>query len=224
MSLTSKAREQLTLFSCDLGNTGTAFALASGTVGAALAGALAGVRSISLSYGHFANLPPALEKARQSYVGTLDTKGELRSLSQLAHQAALRVVTRLSSSWEPNVGMYAVNIPLGWTLQEPVATYTTMWDSIYGQVSRVAKCLHCALAHPVSDCLAPLSHEQLYQPLKAAPSAQSDLTDSTPSTHTPAHAPAPASRVHFSPVMTSLLNPPLEALPEGTDICECVTS
>ncbi|PWN45885.1 sure-like protein [Ceraceosorus guamensis] len=172
-------------------NTGTAFALASGTVGAALAGALAGVRSISLSYGHFTNLPPALEKARQSNVGGLDAKEESRSVSKLAHHAACRIVERLSSTWEPNVGVYAVNLPLGWTLREPTAVYTTMWDSIYGQ---------------------------LYQPFKAQPTAQSDLPSTSSSAHTPSHAPAPASKVHFSPVMTSLLNPPLEALPEGTDI------
>ncbi|CEH12934.1 Predicted tubulin-tyrosine ligase [Ceraceosorus bombacis] len=172
-------------------NTGTAFALASGTVGAALAGALAGVRSISLSYGHFANLPPALEKARQSNVGGLDAKEESQSISKLAHHAACRIVKRLSSNWEPNVGVYAVNLPLGWTLREPTAVYTTMWDSVYGQ---------------------------LYQPLKAQPTAQSDLPSTSSSAHTPSHAPAPASKVHFSPVMTSLLNPPLEALPEGTDI------
>lgn len=43
-------------------NTGAAFCMSSGTLGAAMAAALSDVRAIALSYGHFQVVPPAIQK------------------------------------------------------------------------------------------------------------------------------------------------------------------
>ncbi|PWN99916.1 sure-like protein [Tilletiopsis washingtonensis] len=179
-------------------NTGTAFALASGTVGAALAAALAGVRSIALSYGHFSSLPPALAAASSAAEPASLAADASSQVQALALDATVRLVERLWTEWEAGVGTYAVNVPLGWTLRSPEIVWTRMWQSQYGQ---------------------------LYRPLRrpdAATQPQESASDLPPAKvdhpYLPATAPPPAQHLHFAPVMPRLLAPALEDCPEGTDV------
>ena len=107
----------------------------SGTVGAALAAALAGVRSIALSYGHFSSLPPALAAASSAAEPASLAADASSQVQALALDATVRLVERLWTEWEAGVGTYAVNVPLGWTLRSPEIAWTRMWQSQYGQVS-----------------------------------------------------------------------------------------
>lgn len=223
-------------------NTGTAFALGSGTVGAAMAAALSGVRAISLSYGHFAqptekmksDEAKAEESARQESKATtgtvaadaqedrkagIDQQGAEggstsrrkfslmapsapRDVVKIAHSISVRIVDRLWREWDDNVGVYAVNVPLCWTLREEKVYWTTMWQSKYGQLFQPQQASGKAAVAAA-----------------ATPSAASDITASSAAhQHLPAWAPAPEVQFRFSPNMASMLAP--KDLAVGTDTCE----
>ncbi|KDN52269.1 sure-like protein [Tilletiaria anomala UBC 951] len=201
-------------------NTGTSFALASGTVGAALAASLAKIKAISLSYGHFATLPGKFKEAQKKYApsapralstastpaGTTDGKlvqnGPLmtyeapKSLVKEAHDLAVKIIRRLWDEWEPEVGVYTVNIPIAWTIKEPRVVWTTMWRGEHGRLYMVEK------EHTTeSDNL---------------PAGATDLTKRDVPAHVPSSAPQPQRRLRFGPDMQAMLAP--SDLPEGTDI------
>ncbi|PWZ03439.1 sure-like protein [Testicularia cyperi] len=115
-------------------NTGTAFALSSGTLGAALAASLAGVRSIALSYGHFMLNPPTLADRAQARGPGLEPE-HLKQVAATANKLATQVVQKLWSNWsnEPDVGCYSVNIPLAETIiRQPEFIWTRIWENRYG--------------------------------------------------------------------------------------------
>lgn len=134
-------------------NTGAAFCLSSGTLGAALAASLSDVKSIALSYGHFKVVPPSIQKnidaseqatnaaaaeaskpdpAQTSALKEERSRDEKapqgwknvapvapKDLVQIAHDLSVDIVERLVSNWEPDVGVYGINVPLAWTLKDP---------------------------------------------------------------------------------------------------------
>ncbi|KAH7100252.1 sure-like protein [Auriculariales sp. MPI-PUGE-AT-0066] len=102
-------------------NTSSAFALSSGTIGAAMSGALTGARSIALSYGIFLKHTP-------------------KSLHTPAHDLATRIISRLYSQWGtsalPPAELYSVNIPMIESLSSTNTRvcWTRMWRNRYGRL------------------------------------------------------------------------------------------
>lgn len=114
-------------------NTGTAFALSSGTLGAALAASLAGVRSIAISYGHFALNPPTLADRSRAKGPGIDPV-QLKELGAKANALAVELVQKLWSNWdnESDVGCYSINVPLAETILQPEVVWTRIWENRYG--------------------------------------------------------------------------------------------
>ncbi|WFD29684.1 hypothetical protein MSPP1_000695 [Malassezia sp. CBS 17886] len=99
-------------------NSGTAFAVSSGTLGAALAGSLCDVRSVAISYGHFATNPPTLEPGPGR--AKLD-EDEAAEAAALACQHSVTILQQLWDQWDrdADVQAYSINVPLAETLREP---------------------------------------------------------------------------------------------------------
>ncbi|KAK0534290.1 hypothetical protein OC834_001441 [Tilletia horrida] len=198
-------------------NTGTAFALSSGTLGAALSGSLAGVKSIAVSYGHFAGnsgpqrpaFPPPTSSSSSSSTSTTNPANTtepvqtdpsaghiVRSppapehVEQLATDLTVRIVQRLWDEWEDGVQCYSVNVPLSWTLEEPKIYWTRMWENLYPRLFKQVTADELATAEA-----------------RGQPIVRSER-DST--------RPQPKLHLTFAPPMGCMLAP--EALPEGTDI------
>ncbi|CAE6452334.1 unnamed protein product [Rhizoctonia solani] len=109
-------------------NTGTAFVLSSGTIGAAMSGALSQVRSIALSYGN------PRGKSLPEYIAPTQA-------------LAGRIIKRLWENWgtdkrglrQNEVDLYSVNIPLTSQLLRPdgmEVCWTTLRSNSYGQLFR----------------------------------------------------------------------------------------
>ena len=97
-------------------NTGRSFVLSSGTVGAALECAFAGVRSVALSFAYF----DKLSSYGAEEVGC-------------ACEVAVDVVLRLWSEWGSGVEWYNINVPLG--CKRDVAVYHThLLQDHYGAI------------------------------------------------------------------------------------------
>ncbi|WFD35663.1 hypothetical protein MCUN1_002524 [Malassezia cuniculi] len=111
-------------------NTGTAFCLSSGTVGAAMAGALCHTKAIAVSYGHFAKDPPSVTPGRTDPL----SKEELQVARNraLAHTVAL--IKRLWREWDAHTALYSINVPLCDTLARPEVCWTRLWPSSHGQI------------------------------------------------------------------------------------------
>ncbi|PWN52102.1 sure-like protein [Violaceomyces palustris] len=117
-------------------NTGAAFVLSSGTVGAAMAGSLSGVRSVAISYGLFAINPPTLAEGPEAKGKALEGAA-LRDVVGLAHDLSAQMVQKLWNDWELNgskVPCYSINVPLCEVLKEPKICWTRLWESRYGQL------------------------------------------------------------------------------------------
>ncbi|KZW02412.1 sure-like protein [Exidia glandulosa HHB12029] len=118
-----KAEVDLVISGPNLGrNTSSAFSLSSGTIGAALSGALSNVRSIALSYGIFLKHTP-------------------RELHAPAHDLSVSIVRHLWEAWGttalPPAELYSINIPMieALTGPEPLKVcWTRMWHSRYGRL------------------------------------------------------------------------------------------
>lgn len=111
-------------------NTGSAFCVSSGTVGAALSGALCGCKGISISFGHFVTAPPSLLPGRTEPL-TPDEQTLARKRA-LAHSVSL--VQQLWNKWDQNTQVYTINVPLCDTLEVPEVRWTRIWQSKHGPV------------------------------------------------------------------------------------------
>ncbi|KAK0550162.1 hypothetical protein OC846_003787 [Tilletia horrida] len=192
-------------------NTGSAFALSSGTLGAALSGALSGVKSIAVSYGHFAgdsgpkrptfpstatpgNSTDAAAAAAE--VKTDPNAGHVvqsppapEHVEQLATNLTVKIIRRLWDQWEEGVQCYSVNVPLSWTLEDPKIYWTRVWENSYPKLFR------------------PVPLEEVREnPSRTVVSQDKDNTS----------RPQPALHLTFAPPMGTMLAP--SQLPEGTDI------
>ncbi|CDU25371.1 uncharacterized protein SPSC_05205 [Sporisorium scitamineum] len=115
-------------------NTGTAFALSSGTLGAAMAASLAGVKSIAVSFGHFTANPPTLADRSKARGPGLEP-AQLRRVALSANKFTASLIQRLYSNWdkEADVGCYSINVPLCETiLENPEVVWTRIWENRYG--------------------------------------------------------------------------------------------
>ncbi|KAL0951159.1 hypothetical protein HGRIS_007891 [Hohenbuehelia grisea] len=172
-------------------NTSAAFALSSGTIGAALASSLSQKRSIALSYGTVIHPTP-------------------ENFFEPAHSLGARIIRHLWSNWGADDGglrrgevdLYSVNIPL---IEEiltddglPVC-WTHMWRNSYG---RLFKEVVGSPPEPTMDAAGPDS-------LSAAPDKMEGLSQTDTNNK--------GLAFKFKPEMKGLITPSLSSLPVGSD-------
>lgn len=198
-------------------NTGTSFALGSGTIGSALAASLTGTKAIALSFAHFQTLPvdpPHLRDAHHRLAPQpLDPADSTDSpqlpdhLPQMQHkvvQAAIdksvEIVEHLYRNWEAGVRAYSVNVPIAWAVLDTKAIWTKMW---VGQHARL-------YLDPAAGASPDVVHGAGFSDLPATSASTADP-------YQPSCAPVPARRLLFRPDMKGMLAP--TDLEPGTDIC-----
>lgn len=176
-------------------NTGTAFALGSGTIGAALAASLSGTKAISLSYGHFQIPTEEMKSAEAQYKqkeqddNQIEKKISVTSPSApqeviiMAHELSCRIISKLFNEWEQGVGTYTINVPLSYILKDQIVYWTQVWQSKYGQLFKVGNI---------------------------------DSSKTSNRVHLPSSAPSPIQELRFGPNMAGMLQP--KAPTEGSDI------
>jgi 5'/3'-nucleotidase SurE len=165
--------------------------MSSGTIGAALSGALALKRSIAISYGIVVNPPPP-------------------SYFEPAHALASRISLQLWEQWGPDDGglrkspsgenevdLYNVNIPLVENLLiigdgAMEVHWTQMWRNAYGR---------------------------LFKTLPPAPTDATQVKPAGPDADAQTTAPQPQAELSFkfAPDMSNLIPASGSAIPEGTD-------
>lgn len=109
-------------------NTTSFFALSSGTLGAAMEGAISGKRSIALSY-HFTtpeNDPEAIKEASRFSV---------------------RLISHLTNDWPAEVDVYNINVPVSRDLRKAKVVYTSIMPSQIGESAFEQIPSECAPAH-----------------------------------------------------------------------------
>ncbi|KAA1471470.1 sure-like protein [Dentipellis sp. KUC8613] len=173
-------------------NTSAAFALSSGTIGAALSSALSGTRSIALSYGTVVRPTPI-------------------AWFEPAHTLSLRIIRYLWDNWGKDEGglrnsevdLYNVNIPMIAGLLDDEGLkicWTTIWRNAYGRLFEA------------------LPDTQTATLTKEVPDAGPDALNAPTSTGTAVASARPGSLVFkFSPEMKGLITPDEHTLPEGSD-------
>lgn len=176
-----------------------AFALSSGTIGAAMSASLSRKRAIALSYGTFLYPTPV-------------------SLHGPAHRLAGVIITQLWNNWgedpegirgDGTVDLYNVNIPMVEKLlsREGLGiTWSTMWRNSYGRLfSQQRSAVPSAANNQVIPAVGPdsldvnLSSGDVKETSSKVPSASSPLV------------------FKFAPDMQHLVKPQISSLPENTD-------
>ncbi|CAK9785460.1 unnamed protein product [Cutaneotrichosporon oleaginosum] len=178
-------------------NSSAAFALSSGTIGAAMAGALA--VPIAGPSGQKRTFMPSIAL---SY-GVVERPVPPRAL-ELAHEVAVGVCKRLFDDWgwedeakRNPVQVYSVNVPLvteAIELANRKVCFTTMWRNTYGQ-------LFVPTQKPPQEETNWSAADKVQQP---------DDADTLQDVDGPL-------RFRFAPNFHPLLHPSPEAVPEGTD-------
>ncbi|KAI0757010.1 sure-like protein [Daedaleopsis nitida] len=178
-------------------NSSAAFALSSGTIGAALSSALSKVRSIALSYGTVVHPTPA-------------------TFHEPAHQLGARIIGHLWENWglddgglrQGEVDLYNVNIPMiDGLLREPglPICWTRIWRNSYGRLFKAYE-QHDPARKKTISAAGPDSPSEDPQGTQAgsldAEATQEDLGGLV---------------FKFGPDMTDLINPAASSVPIGTD-------
>ncbi|KDQ07683.1 hypothetical protein BOTBODRAFT_38579 [Botryobasidium botryosum FD-172 SS1] len=173
-------------------NTSTVFSLASGTIGAALSSAVAGTRSIALSYGTMVHPTPA-------------------EWCDPAHELSIKIISKLWSNWGTDelglrngeVDLYNVNVPMVESLLregELEVVWTRMWrnssNQLFKRLSTEEKVQHKVLGTTQN------SGSNLH-----LPSPPPIDVDAKPG----------SLGFYFSPKLQGVLHPNMDTLPEGTD-------
>ncbi|KAJ8702629.1 hypothetical protein PTI98_001330 [Pleurotus ostreatus] len=173
-------------------NTSSAFALSSGTIGAALSSSLSQIRSIALSYGTVIHPTPS-------------------TYFQPAHLLGASIVRHLWENWgedegglrDNEVDLYSVNIPLieGLLAEEGLKVcWTRMWRNSYGRLFK-------EISGDAGRTIDPAGPDSL----AARPS---DLDNSgNPSSSIPTRS----LTFKFKPDMRGLITPDSTSLPVGSD-------
>lgn len=205
-------------------NTGAAFCLSSGTLGAALAASMSNVKAIALSYGHFSVVPATIQK-------TIDASPQASDAAAKAakNQPDPAQKSALEEEKKNNKGKDAQ----GWKNVAPVAPRELVqiahdlsvdiverlygsWEDgvgVYG--------INVPLAWTLKDPKVywTVTWRNKYPQLfKAVPNDTNGDSGKPSSAHLPADAPEPQSRLVFQPEMSSMMAPP--DVQVGTDACE----
>jgi 5'/3'-nucleotidase SurE len=181
-------------------NSGTAFSLCSGTIGAALAASLSGVRSIAISYAHFHQANKMVreaeakrEEAQKHLTSASSPLGQLPASAPLdvvqrAHQLSCTLAKKLADEWEPEVGAYSINVPLSYNLMDRDAGdkvyWTRTWDSKFGPLFALEE-----------------------EGGKESPFKSHGMGDDEETSYKPKAAPAPKLALKFAPDMAAMLQP-----------------
>jgi tubulin--tyrosine ligase len=164
-----------------------AFALSSGTVGAAMSSSLSKLRSIALSYGTMVHPTP------EAYFDP-------------AHKQGCRIINHLWNNWgedecglrDGEVDLYTVNIPL---IEQILGVdglkvcWTRLWRNSYGQLFENVS---GSIGHPT---------------VAVGPDPLTGQTQ----TSGPEEAAIGSLLFKWSPKMEGLVSPPLDSLPVGSD-------
>ncbi|KAF5374765.1 hypothetical protein D9758_000274 [Tetrapyrgos nigripes] len=170
-------------------NSSSAFALSSGTIGAAMSSSLSKTRSIALSYGTVVHPTPS-------------------TYFEPAHKLASSIVKYLWHNWgaddglkDGEVDLYNVNIPLiEGLLSEGLKIYwTTMWRTSYGRLFKAI----------------PAEHQSSAKVNPGGPDASS--THPSETVKVPSGPGAAELVFKWSPEMEGLVRPSLSTLPVGSD-------
>jgi len=158
-------------------NTGTAFSVSSGTLGAALAGSLSSVRSVAISYAHFTKNPPTRAGRVE---GPALSRETFAALARRASGFCVQILQQLWDAWdqESDVQAYSINVPIAETLYEPRLYWTHFWHS---------------------------RHVQLYPLPTAADGANRVLPSGVPSSNVP--VPSEGSYLAFRPNLVKAMCP-----------------
>ncbi|KAJ8522523.1 hypothetical protein ONZ45_g899 [Pleurotus djamor] len=170
-------------------NTSAAFALSSGTIGAALASSLSQIRSIALSYGTVIHPTPS-------------------TFFEPAHVLGANIIRYLWLNWGSDeaglrngeVDLYSVNIPLidGLLSDEGLTvSWTHMWRNSYGRLFKQV--------HPTSD-----------GPKQPVDSSVPDQLSTTAQSLEGSKS-ASGLAYKFGPDMRGLITPNPDSLPVGSD-------
>ncbi|KAJ6519843.1 survival protein sure-like phosphatase/nucleotidase [Mycena sanguinolenta] len=170
-------------------NTSSAFALSSGTIGAALSASLSKTRSIAVSYGTVVHPTP-------------------KSYFEPAHLLAGRIIRYLWNNWGQDDGglragevdLYNVNIPMveGLLTDESLKIlWTSMWRNSYGSLFKAVP--------GTTPATAP------HSAMAAGPDADAPSTEETP------EAGKDTLAFKFAPSMEGLIRPDESSLPVGSD-------
>lgn len=173
-------------------NSSAAFALSSGTIGAALSSSLSKIRSIAISYG-------TVEHPTST------------TYFDPAHILGCRIIRHLWENWgsdddgirDGEVDLYNINIPMiAGLLQEPglPICWTRMWRNSYG---RLFKPQAASKPKPVLSAAGPDSLDNGSEGILAGSAV--DGSESGELTF------------KFSPAMGELINPKMSNLPVGSD-------
>ncbi|KAH9835579.1 sure-like protein [Rhodofomes roseus] len=180
-------------------NSSAAFALSSGTIGAAMSASLCRTRAIALSYGTVLNpVPPELHAP--------------------AHVLATKILAYLLANWGADtdgglrggeVDLYNVNVPMVTDLLSDAGLpicWTTIWRNAYGRLFKAHRDERAAedAAQVVSG---------------AGPDSQAEGKKARALGGVEEAQPEEAGRLSFrwAPDMTGLINPQLSTLPVGSD-------
>ncbi|KAI0322706.1 sure-like protein [Amylostereum chailletii] len=170
-------------------NTSSAFALSSGTIGAALSSSLSRVRSIALSYGTVQRAPSP-------------------SLHAPAHTLSGRIIQRLWDEWGADEGglraeevdLYNVNIPMvdGLLAEDGLPVlWTRIWRNTYGRLFKEQS---------------PEGQQTI-----SGSSAGPDAPETPGQKGKVADVPGGGLVFKFAPDMTGLIGRKLSSMPEGSD-------
>ncbi|KAI0961530.1 hypothetical protein AcV7_000610 [Taiwanofungus camphoratus] len=177
-------------------NSSAAFALSSGTIGAALSSSLSRIRSIALSYGTVLHPTPT-------------------AFFEPAHLLSSRIIRHLWDNWgadegglrDGEVDLYNINIPMieGLLHEESLKIcWTRIWRNSYGRLFK-ADIPRDAAVVPTMSAAGPDSPDEDPRGTKTG------LLDRV--------TPNDVERLlfRFAPDMTGLINPSMSCLPVGSD-------
>uniref|UniRef100_A0A0W0G3G3 Survival protein SurE-like phosphatase/nucleotidase domain-containing protein n=1 Tax=Moniliophthora roreri TaxID=221103 RepID=A0A0W0G3G3_MONRR len=170
-------------------NSSSAFALSSGTIGAALAGSLSKVRSIALSYGTVIYPTP-------------------ETFFNPAHTLSIKIINHLWHNWGSDEGglrgnevdFYNINIPLIQELLTKMGLniyWTTMWRNSYGRLFKQI---------PTTGV-----------PAKVNPAGPDAITSATRPVKEDSDMPSGDLVFKWWPQMEGLIRPPASSLEPGSD-------
>ncbi|KAI0639379.1 survival protein sure-like phosphatase/nucleotidase [Trametes polyzona] len=182
-------------------NSSSAFALSSGTIGAALSSALSKVRSIALSYGTVLHPTPA-------------------TFNEPAHRLGASIIGHLWANWDADAGglragevdLYNVNIPMVPALLSDAGLpicWTRIWRNSYGRLFK---------AHAARDPAAVEAGQVNTEVSAAGPDSPDEPPQGTQAgilDKTATSKDLGGLVFKFGPDMTDLINP--DSVPVGTD-------
>lgn len=204
-------------------NTGTAFSLCSGTIGAAQAASLSGIPAIAISYAHFHQPNQMVEEAeakrnendpsssssKSKKFGDLPSSAPFEVVER-AHQLSCQLIEKLYADWESNVGVYSINVPLTYNLldqdRKMQVYWTRTWDSKFGQLFQATD----EDPQPAGE-----------GPLNSSPgfsTGTSEDGEQKKKDYKPSSAPMPKSSFKFAPNMAAMLQPKKDQQSTETDI------